>query len=84
MSAAIGETVVMPDPAEFDGIPEVCMLRGSTEHVRIASFPLDAIAGQVGCMECGGSGWWGYAAYAVEPAECVDCKGTGRVWVGLW
>lgn len=59
------------------------MMRRATEHVRTVSFPDDAVAGQIGCRECGGTGWWDFAPYAVPGAPCVDCKGTGRVWVGL-
>lgn len=41
------------------------------------------IAGQVPCHECGGTGWWGFGPVADTCGQCVDCKGTGREWVGL-
>jgi hypothetical protein len=69
---------------EIDGIAEVCTTHGFTEHVRLVSFPVDEPVGQIACLECLGSGWWGWAAYAVTPGPCIACKGTGRVWVGLW
>lgn len=41
------------------------------------------VAGQVNCFECGGDGDWGkFAIEIVGPgAPCVECKGTGRLWV---
>ena len=39
--------------------------------------------GQVPCNECGGTGWWGFGPVPETCGPCVDCKGTGRVWVGL-
>lgn len=47
------------------------------------TFPYGAEVGQVPCNECGGSGWWGFGPRVEETGPCVDCKGTGRVWVGL-
>lgn len=34
-------------------------------------------AGRVACLECGGSGWWDFAAPEVPPRPCVPCKGSG-------
>lgn len=41
------------------------------------------IAGQIACIECGGDGDWGkFMPEPVDgPCPCVECKGTGRVWV---
>lgn len=47
------------------------------------TFPPGATVGQVPCIECTGTGWWGYGPTAAECGPCVDCKGTGREWVGL-
>jgi len=35
---------------------------------------------KTGCRECGGTGWWNYA-YPEEEGECVDCKGTGQIYI---
>lgn len=63
---------------------EVCLTKGPTEHVRLVSMDTRKPVGQINCVECDGTGWWAYAAYAVEPDICVDCKGTGRMYVGLY
>lgn len=41
------------------------------------------VAGQISCIECGGDGNWGKFAPEIVGADldCVECKGTGRVWV---
>jgi DnaJ-class molecular chaperone len=43
------------------------------------------IAGQISCIECGGDGDWTKfypePETLTEPLHCVECKGTGRVWV---
>jgi hypothetical protein len=41
------------------------------------------VAGQIACIECGGDGDWGkfMPEPVTEPCPCVECKGTGRVWV---
>jgi hypothetical protein len=43
------------------------------------------IAGQIDCIECGGDGNWGKFAPEIVGVDfqCVECKGTGRVWVSL-
>lgn len=64
-------------------ITSVCRTDGVREYARTASYPDDAVAGQIACIECSGTGWWDYAPYAVAGGPCVECKGTGRVWVGL-
>jgi hypothetical protein len=48
-----------------------------------ASFPPGATVGRISCYECAGSGWWGYGPVEETNGECIDCKGTGRIWVGL-
>jgi hypothetical protein len=43
------------------------------------------IAGKITCIECGGDGDWKKfhpePETIVGPYPCVECKGTGRVWV---
>lgn len=51
--------------------------------ILLASFEPEAVAGQIGCHECSGTGWWGYGPVAETCGPCIVCKGTGRVWVGL-
>jgi hypothetical protein len=43
------------------------------------------IAGQIICIECGGDGNWGKFAPEIVGADCdcVECKGTGRIWVSI-
>lgn len=42
-------------------------------------------AGQVDCFECGGDGDW--TKYHPEPhlgpSPCVNCKGTGKIFVSI-
>jgi hypothetical protein len=47
------------------------------------SFPWGATVGKVPCIECLGTGWWGYGPTPNEQGPCIQCKGDGRVWVGL-
>lgn len=62
---------------------EVCLTRGDREHVTLASFAPGSIAGRIVCRECSGTGWWGFGPIEDVNGPCIDCKGTGRVWVGL-
>lgn len=63
---------------------EVCLLGyAGIETVRLVTFPPGATAGLISCLECEGTGWWGYAPTAGESGPCVPCKGTGSWWVGL-
>ncbi|VIO73846.1 hypothetical protein [Bradyrhizobium ivorense] len=45
------------------------------------------IAGKTACFECGGDGDW--TKFHPEPQsldapmQCVNCKGTGKVWVSI-
>lgn len=64
-------------------VVEVCMTNGAHERTIIASYPPAATVGQIACHECAGSGWWGYGPTEDECGTCIDCKGTGREWVGL-
>jgi hypothetical protein len=43
------------------------------------------IAEQCDCIERGGDGNWGKFAPEIVDADfkCVECKGTGKIWVGL-
>ena len=80
----VADTVEAEDLTEqVDDVLEVCLIRRDREHVRLVSMDTRSPTGQITCVECGGTGWWAYAAYAMPPGPCVDCKGTGRVYVGL-
>lgn len=59
-------------------------MRRTTEHTRTVSVPDGATAARIACLECGGTGWWQYGPDEVPGIDCVDCKGTGRQWVGLY
>lgn len=45
------------------------------------------VAGRITCMECGGDGDWKKfhpePETIIGPYPCVDCKGTGRVYVSF-
>lgn len=38
--------------------------------------------GETACIECNGTGWWGFGPTPAECDPCVECKGTGRMFVG--
>lgn len=41
-------------------------------------------AGEVDCFECSGTGDWPFHPDpALRDLKCVDCKGTGRVLIGM-
>ena len=40
--------------------------------------------GQIDCIECDGSGVWPYYPNGLEPTQCVECKGTGKVYVSFY
>ena len=58
---------------------------GASDEPRIAgvTVPPGALVAQVPCHECLGTGWWGFGPVEETNGPCVDCKGTGREWVGL-
>jgi len=37
--------------------------------------------GKIDCIECKGSGWWGFGPTQTECGPCVECKGAGYVFV---
>lgn len=39
--------------------------------------------GKINCLECGGDGDWTKFFPENGPQACVDCKGTGKVWVSV-
>lgn len=44
---------------------------------------LGAGAGEIACLECGGSGCWAFAEPEIPGEDCVQCKGTGRHCVSI-
>lgn len=38
---------------------------------------------QIDCLECGGTGWWDFGPDDEEPGPCVQCKGTGKQYLGI-
>lgn len=62
---------------------EVYIGEAETPRIEYATFPPDAQVGQIPCHECLGTGYWGYGPNGSVNGPCVDCKGTGREWVGL-
>ena len=65
----------------MDAIAYIGNLR--TTEVPVTITEADIILGLafVPCFECDGTGWWDYAPYAVPGADCVDCKGLGKVTI---
>lgn len=37
--------------------------------------------GRIPCLECEGTGYWGYGPTPAECGPCVECKGTGKIFV---
>lgn len=52
-------------------------------EVPSAVFDCGAGAGQIPCLECGGTGDWTPFHPENIPTECVDCKGTGLIFVSI-
>mgnify|MGYP000709281411 CR=1 FL=1 len=54
-------------------------------EVEVTPVDVGCGAGQVPCFECGGDGDW--TKYHPEPElgpfPCVDCKGTGRIYISI-
>lgn len=59
-------------PRGFDRATLVCV------SVDAAAVALGAA--RVDCPECEGLGWWDYGPAGTEQ-DCVECKGTGCVWI---
>ena len=70
---------------EFSQVVEIEVVGrdGTSWFTRTASYPPGATVGQVYCVECQGSGWWGYGPDETVNGRCNHCKGTGLMWVGL-
>jgi DnaJ-class molecular chaperone len=43
---------------------------------------IGTIAGRTACFECGGTGQWPWHPDG-QVRQCVDCKGTGKVYVSV-
>lgn len=61
-----------------------CALNNDTAVPR-AVVSRGGVAGEIPCLECGGSGKWLIELPADEPHPdyCVDCKGSGRILVSI-
>lgn len=55
--------------------------KGATQLVTVID-PIMRI-GQTPCLECEGDGWWGYGPTEAECGLCIDCKGTGKIYVSI-
>jgi len=56
--------------------------RGFARNTECEVF-LDRITPEIAsidCIECGGLGWWDFGPPGTE-GPCVECKGTGKVFV---
>jgi hypothetical protein len=45
--------------------------------------PIGCGAGEIDCLECGGSGVWDFMEPEIAAADCVQCKGTGRQLIAI-
>lgn len=57
-------------------------------HARTAGVEQEVVrlgphVGETACLECEGTGWWAYAEPEIPGEDCVSCKGTGKVLIGL-
>jgi hypothetical protein len=61
-----------------------CALNNDTAVDRDVAL-VGLIAGEIACLECGGTGDW--TPFHPEPppegVPCIDCKGTGRMLVSV-
>ena len=65
----------------MESIAYVGNLRTTEVVVDISDDFIDLGDAFVPCFECGGTGWWDFAPYAVPDGPCVNCKGTGKVTI---
>lgn len=58
---------------------------GWSRETEVECNPIDkgCGAGEVDCFECGGDGDWTKYHPESEPTVCVDCKGTGKIFVAI-
>jgi hypothetical protein len=59
-------------------------MKRNTE-VNINVDEIDSLLGyrKIGCRECDGRGWWNYGPTENECGVCVDCKGTGFIYINI-
>lgn len=50
-------------------------------EIEINIYPNELGIYKTGCLECGGTGWWPYGPTEDECGICIDCKGTGQIWI---
>jgi hypothetical protein len=66
----------------LSGMVVYCGFARETE-VPVAVIDRGCGAGEIDCIECGGTGWWGFGPTEAETGPCVECKGTGRALVSI-
>lgn len=59
-----------------------CAMNNNTV-VRRKAKVVEGIVLQIDCLECGGTGWWDFGPDEEEPGPCVQCKGTGKQYLGI-
>lgn len=57
--------------------------RRASAGVRAVEIIGGGSAGRVACFECGGTGDWPFGPTPAECGPCVDCKGTGSIWMSI-
>ena len=40
-------------------------------------------AGEIGCLECQGTGVWKWMEPEIPAHQCVSCKGSGKILVSI-
>lgn len=51
--------------------------------VKVKPKIVDEIVFEIPCLECGGTGVWDYFLEEMPACPCVNCKGTGKQYVGI-
>ena len=50
-------------------------------EIQINIYPNELGIYKTVCTECGGTGWWPYGPTEDECGICIDCKGTGQIYI---
>ncbi len=64
-------------------IMDIHCARNNETVVRREVKDLGAGAGQITCLECGGSGDWDFMEPEIPTEKCVPCKGSGKMLVSI-